>query len=37
MMVLQETYRRILKTSNKITNPEEAFYYLKKSVRNNRH
>lgn len=32
--VLQETYRRILKTSNEITNPEEAFYYLKKSVRN---
>ncbi len=32
--VLQETYRRILKTSHETTNPEEAFYYLKKSVRN---
>ena len=32
--VLQETYRRVLKTPYKITSPEEAFYYLKKSVRN---
>ncbi len=32
--VLQETYRRILKTPSQITSREEAFYYLKKSVRN---
>ena len=32
--VLQETYRRVLKAPYEITNPEEAFYYLKKSVRN---
>jgi len=32
--VLQETYRRVLKTPYAITSREEAFYYLKKSVRN---
>ncbi len=32
--VLQETYRRVLKTPCQITSREETFYYLKKSVRN---
>ena len=32
--VLQETYRRILNAPWRITDPQETFYYLKKSVRN---
>ena len=32
--VLQEAYRRILKNPRKINDPDEAFYYLKKCVRN---
>jgi len=32
--VLQETYRRVLQSSVTITDAREAFFYLKKSVRN---
>ena len=32
--VLQETYRRLLNKPRNIKDPDEAFYYLKKSVRN---
>lgn len=32
--ILQETYRRILNSPTDLNDPEEAFYYLKKCIRN---